>query len=325
MNRRDTVLALLALCAAGRPLALQGQSSRRYRVGLLSTNTEAGGAPYVEAMLAGMRDHGYVIGQGLDFDIRYAEGDRGRYAALADELIALKPDVLVGVEEAVLVMKQKTGAIPIVVTSSWNPVASGLVNSLARPGTNVTGLSNSFVEILGKQLELMLEILPKMRRIAYFALAPLGPRVEMLVRYEAAKGLSAVRYGISDIESVRQAFAEMEKQRPDVLVVVASGVTAARLPQILDGARKMRLPAICSFSSPVFAEKGGLVSYGVDYVADFRYAMKFVDRILRGAKPGDLPVEQTNRFELVVNGRVARELGITIPQSVVLRADRVIE
>jgi putative ABC transport system substrate-binding protein len=272
-----------------------------------------------------MRDHGYVRGQNLDLVIRFADGDRGRYAGLADELIALKPDVLMSTEQGALVMKQKTATIPIVFPASLDPVAIGLVSSLARPGANVTGLSNTFVEIVGKQLELMLEILPKLRRIAYVVEAPLRPRQELLVQFEAAKKLSAERFGIGDSETVRQAFAEMEKQRPDVLVVVPGAVVSARLDQILDSARKLRLPAISAYPAPVFAEKGGLVSYGSNFIADFRYVAKFVDRILKGAKPADLPVEQSNRFEVVVNGRVARELGITIPQSVMIRVDRVIE
>lgn len=260
-------------------------------------------------------------------------GDYSGLPALADELIALKPDVLVGIEVPAIVMRSKTTTIPIVLVASTDPVAAGLVKSLARPGTNVTGLAYRQDQLVGKHIELLTEIVPKMSRVALvnYAASANDPAAEVAARYEqfaktaaAAKGLILIVASVRDPDSVRQAFANLEKERPEGIVVVATGTTFLLRHEILGHARRLRLPTISSMSAP-WADAGGLVSYGPNFLESFRYAATFVDRILKGAKPAELPIEHPAKFEFVVNLKTAREIGIKIPQTNLVRADRVIE
>jgi len=330
MKRRTVLqLAALTLVLPGRAFA---QATRRFRVGCLWFTSESSAKPFVEAFLAGLLDLGYVPGRNVVLDMRYAGGDSGRLPALADELIALKPDVLVGLETAAVVMKSKTATIPIVLVASADPLAARLVHSLARPGTNVTGMAYRIDDLLAKHIELLIEIVPKMSRIALFnyallasdPAASLAARMEQIARKAAAaKGLTLIVASARDAEGVRQAFAGLEKERPEGIVVAGTAPMFLLRHEIIEHAQRLRLPAISSL--PEWVQAGGLIGYGPNNLWHFRYSATYVHRILTGAKPAELPVEQAAKFEFAVNLKTAREIGLTIPQSILLRADRVIE
>lgn len=336
MNRRDTLLALLAFGAAPLGVCAQ-QPGKRFRVGVLQISSEASAKPTNQAFLAGLRDRGYVPGQNLVVDFRYADNNRNLLPGLADELIALKPDVLVGTEITGIVMKAKTASVPIVLLVSSDPVRSGLVRSLGRPGTNVTGMSGQLDLLAAKQIELLIEFLPKMSRLALLGESPIGvrdagisnlygnddPFALALAPILKAKGLTLVVVRARDSESLRKAFAVLKQQRAEGLVVPQNAVIANLHTEIIGEVTRLRMPTIAGYAW--FAMSGGLLSYGVSFTETYRYAAKFVDLILKGAKPADLPVEQVSKYELLVNQKTARELGLKIPQSILLRADRVIE
>jgi len=330
VNRR-TVLQLAAAMLAT-PGGALAQAAKRFRVGCLWVTNETSVKPLLDAFLAGLRDLGYVAGRNLVLDMRYAAGDYNALPALADELIALKPDVLVGIEAPAVAMRKKTKTIPIVLLGSPDPVAAGLVRSLARPGTNVTGIANRVDQLIAKHIELLTEIVPKMSRVALFNYAPLpNDPVELAVRYEqfaktasAAKGLALIVVSARDAEGVRQAFVALERERPEGVVIASTGQTFQLRHEIIGHARRLRLPSISALPA-AWAEAGGLASYGVDFRESFRYAATYVARILKGATPAELPVEQSSKFEFVINLKTAREIGVTIPPSILLRADRVIE
>jgi putative ABC transport system substrate-binding protein len=264
--------------------------------------------------------------------MRWAYGDSGRFAALADELIALKPDVLVGVEQPAVVMKSKTATIPIVLLASTDPVAAGLVRSLARPGTNVSGFAYQLSALITKHIEFLTEIVHKMKRVALFnyetlANDPAASATKLYVQVaketSEAKKLALVVVSARDREGVGRAFTVIEKERTQGVVVAATAPLFHFAGEIIGQARRLRLPAICGL--PGWAESGGLIGYGPNFLANYRYAATYVDRILKGAKPADMPVEQPPKFDFVVNLKVAHEIGVKIPQPILLRADRVIE
>lgn len=331
-QRRKFLLASGALLVV--PLAKAQQSTRQIRIGVLQIGNAATSKPVEEGILAGLRDRGYVVGQNLVADFRYSDGDRTRLQALADELIALKPDVLVGTEITSSVLKAKTSTIPIVLLISADPVAAGLVKSLARPGTNVTGMAAQLHTVVAKQVELLTELVPKMSRIALMT-GPFNPPEdspqfgrpdpwEVAAQTSArAKGLTLVVVRVHDSESLQIAFATLKKERPDGILIATHAVILRLWREVIDGARLLRIPAVSGLGFHV--EAGGLLSYGLNLVEIYRYAAKFVDLIAKGAKPADLPVEQVSQFQLFVNQKTARELGLKIPPSILLRADRVIE
>ena len=323
-----TGLLALTLTASGR-----AQAPKQFRVGLLYFGDEGSARSGKSALLEGLRDLGYISGRNLSVEVRLARGDTARLPALADELIALKPDVLVAIEPEASLLRSKTTAIPIVLTASTDPVAAGLVQSLARPGTNVTGLAYRNDELLAKHIELLSELLPKLSRLALLNKVPLADSADarLTARFEkvaraaaSARGLSLVVAQARDPEGVRQAFSHFEKEGAEALVVVPTGVTFQLRHDIVGHARRLRLPSISSLPA-AWLEAGGLLNYGPNFVESYRYAATFVDRILRGQSPSTIPVEQPAKFELVVNLKSARELGIRVPQALLLRADRVIE
>jgi putative ABC transport system substrate-binding protein len=329
-RRRQFLMAAGALLAA--PFA-PAQSGRRFHVGLLWASNEVVVRPNRDAFLAGLRERGYLIERNLTLDERYAEGDYGKLPALAEELIALKPDVLAGIEASAIAFRNKTRTIPIVLIASSDPVAAGLVKSLARPGTNVTGLSFRLRELIEKHFELLVEISPKMARVAFFTYSsrPGDPGdasaafLEQGARKAAsAKGLTLVVVAANDVAGARKAFERLQSERVQGLVVATSGSTQHIRDEIIAGARRLRLPSISGLPA-AFAERGGLATYGPDFLRNYRYAAKYVDLILKGARPAEIPVEQMATFELVINLKTAKELDLTIPQSILLRADRVIE
>jgi putative ABC transport system substrate-binding protein len=329
MNRRDAVLALAALGAAV-PFASHAQQQKKlWRVGFFLSGSRLTGKANEDAFMAGMKEHGYEIGRNVLVEVRYAEGQPARYAAIADELIELKPDVLVISSTGnALVTKSKTSTIPIVLGSVGDPVGDGLAQSLARPGGNVTGTSLQIFELGAKQIELLAELLPRMRRVA--VLTDLSQAKATRERYEqiantaaAAKGLSLEVHHIEGPEAVRQAFRNLEKRRADALLINPSPPFNVQRPEICRIAAGIRLP-IVGFSDE-WAEDGALMSFGPSFVDAYRRAAYFVDRIFKGAKPGDLPMEQPTKFPMAINARTAKALGIRIPDVILLRADRVIE
>lgn len=337
MNRRALLIAgaasALAIVNARAQQGRRAREQRAFRIACLWMQSEAAASPYHEALLAGMREHGYVPGRDLIVDARYAGGDPGRLPALADELIALNPDVIVGVEAPARTIRARTTSIPIVLPSSVDPVATGLVQSLANPGVNVTGLAFRLDQLVAKSIDLLTEIRPRVSRIALLTSSAdssdpselIEARIEQQARKAAAmKGLQLLVSRARDAESATRAFARFESERAEGLVVVPSPYTLELRHQISGHARRLRLPSVSALPA-AWAEAGGLVSYGPDFLENYRYAATFVDRLLKGASAAQMPIEQPATFRLVVNLRTAREIGITIAPTVLLRADRVIQ
>ena len=330
MDKRDMTIALVAFGAACMPFAaLAQQKNKLWRVGVFSSGSELDARMNDGAFLAGMKDLGYELGRNLIVDTRYAEGDATRYPALADELIALRPDVLlVSSTGNIIVMKNKTTTIPIVMGSPGDPVADGIVQSLARPGGNITGNSLQLTELSAKQIEMMGDVLPRMRRVALLIdssqVRSANERVEQLAGAAASlRRVSLDVHRIDGPEAVRAAFRKLKTQRADALLLVPTPRFNVLRAEIIQLAADIRLPVI-GFSD-AWAEDGALMSFGPSWETAYRRAASFVDRIFKGAKPADLPVEQPTRFSMVINAKTARALGITFPGITLLRADRVIE
>jgi putative ABC transport system substrate-binding protein len=331
MRRR--VLLQYATAILASPQWVFAQPRRRFRVGVLWATDEAGVAETGNAFLVALRELGYVQGKNLVVDVRHARGENNRYPGLAEELIALKPDVLVGIESVAAVMKSKTSTIPIVILAGPDPVAAGLVHSASRPGTNVTGNAFRQDELIAKQIELLTEITPGMSHVAFLNFATTGEELfaGIAVRYEAFARKAAAKKGVKltlvaarDAAGLQKALAAIEQARPQGLVVASAGVTYQFREEIIDAARRMRLPTISAFP-PGWLQAGALLDYGPSFIKLYRNAARMVDGIFRGAKPAEMPIEYPAVFELGVNLKTAREIGITIPPSIMLRADRVIE
>jgi len=309
------------------------QAERVYRIGYIVGVTpiaNLAGAhpkhPVTRGFLEGMRALGYAEGKNFVLERRSAEGRPERYAAILAELHALKPDVIVvpGLPELVKLAMDTSKTTPIVSYSLVEPVKRGQVASLARPGGNLTGLTIvSGTENEAKRIELLKETIPNVSRFAYLAPSYQSPEIrEAVVNAARAQGISVV-FVTHDPTNLERARVEIGRQRPDALVASLSSTTYGQREQLVQFMLEARLPGVCPYTE--MAEAGGLLSYAVD-VADLgRRAAWYVDRIFKGAKPGDLPIEQPTKFELVVNLKTARALGLTIPQSILLRADRVIE
>ena len=277
--------------------------------------------------MRGLRERGYVEGRDFVLERRSAEGRVELLPALADELVKLDVDVIVAPPVSSALAAQKaTRRIPIVFALVSDPVGSGLVSSLSRPGGNITGLSTRSDDLIAKMVEMLSEAVPGAVRMAVL-LNPAEPLTETLwKRSEVTARASKVRlerFEVRTNEDLERAFVRMAKQRPDALIVLSDPIFLSHRERIVREVADMRLPAIYSFGN--FTEAGGLISYGVDLNETFARAAGYVDRILKGAKPSDLPVEQPARFELVVNLKAAARIGLTIPRAFELRADRVIE
>jgi putative ABC transport system substrate-binding protein len=276
----------------------------------------------------GLRELGWVDGKNIVIEYRWAEGRADRLPDLAAELVRLKVDVIFAANTSVaLAAKNATGTIPIVMATGGDPVGLGLVASLARPGGNVTGLSFSVgMETVGKGLELLKETVPKVRRVAVLS-NPANPSHALAIK-NVSDAARAVRMQLQLLEArgpneFDNAFAAMARERAEALLVVLDPFFGIHRAQLRDLAAKNRLPAM--YGSREYPEAGGLMSYGADFRHNFRRSATYVDKILKGAKPADLPIEQPTRFELVINMKTAKALGLTIPQSLLLRADQVIE
>ena len=326
MNRRDTVLALAALGAT--PLLASAQQAPRVaRIGYLSAISASapGGQGVVDAFRAGLREHGYMGGKNLQIEYRYADGDNARLPALAAELVGLKVDVIVTFATGVIAARSATATIPIVMATSANPVALGFAASLARPGGNVTGSTFFYFELMAKRLELLKEVKPSMTRAA--VLLPAATPANTLVL--AAMGVAAktLKLELHPIEvrgpaEFDGAFAAWAKKKIQGLVVSDNSLFTTNPKAIAALAEKQRLPSIGPL---VLAESGGLMAYGVTWVEQWRRAAYFVDKILKGENPGDLPIEQARKFDFVVNLKAVKALGVSMPKAMLLRVDRAIE
>jgi putative tryptophan/tyrosine transport system substrate-binding protein len=324
---RAALLILVTLGVLVAPLGAEAQQAARVpHVGVLRAGSPPD--PSVEAFRAALRDLGYVEGQTIVLTQRWAEGRHERLPALAAELVRLRVDMILATQTPVaLAAKHATGVIPIVMTSA-DPVGSGLVDSLARPGRNITGLTFLLPELDGKRLQLLREVAPNVSRIAIL-LAPTGNPAALLrsreSRLAAEKlGLSFQAVEVASPFDYASAFAAIKQERADALLVTAFLTTNQKDSKaIVELAAKHRLPTLYDRREPVDA--GGLMAYGPSVTAAYRGLATFVDKILKGAKPADLPVEQPTEFELVINLKTAKALGLTIPPSLLLRADHVIE
>ena len=324
MNRRDTVLALAALGAS--PLLASAQQAPRVaRIGYLSAISAKVGQGVVDAFRAGLRDLGYVEGKNLQIEARYADGDIARLPALAAELVGLQVDVIVTFAAGVIAARGATTTIPIVMATSADPVALGFAASLARPGGNVTGSTFFYFELMAKRLELLKEVKPSMTRVGVLLPGVTTTNTHVLAAMGiAAKALKLELHPI-EVQGPAEfdgAFSAWAKKKVQVLVVSDNSLFTTNATAIAALAAKHRLPSIGPLE---LAENGGLMAYGVTWVEQWRRAAYFVDRILKGEKPGDLPIEQARKFDFVVNLKAAKALGLKFPQAMALRADRVIE
>ena len=315
--------------AAAWPLAADAQQTVKIaRIGYLASNL--GNQGPVEAFRQGLRDLGYVEGRNLVIEYRDAQGKLEPLPALATELVALKVDVIVASSTAAaLAAKQVTSVVPIVFATVPDPVATGLVISLARPGGNITGLSNLNADLVGKGLEYLTQAVPTARRVAVlWQPGAFGERTEkeMLKAAEVAAGVLGIQLQFVEARApadIDKAFSEITGTRADALTIFVSGMLLGERSRLVDFAVRNRLPALYTFRELVDA--GGLMSYGTSLADLFRRAASYVDKILKGTKPADLPVEQPIKLELVINLKTAQALGLTVPQTLLARADQVIE
>jgi putative ABC transport system substrate-binding protein len=321
-------LLVLASALLAAPLAAEAQQPRKVaRVGFMSSASAEPFRDRDEAFRLGLRELGWIEGQDLTIDYRWAEGKHDRLPGLAEELVRLKVDVIVTHGAlATRAARHATAAIPIVFASAGDAVAMGLVASLPRPGGNVTGLTVIAPELAGKRLELIKEVIPGLTRLAVLwnsanpVVLPEFRETEVAARL---LGLQVQSLEVTDPGGIAGAFSAMTRERAEALFVLSDAMITGQYAQISGLAAKSRLPAISVFRQ--FAEAGGLIGHGPDVVHQYRRAATYVDKLLKGAKPADLPVEQPTKFELVINMKTAKALGLTIPPSVLLRADRVIE
>jgi putative ABC transport system substrate-binding protein len=330
MDRR-AFLHTLAIALLAAPLAAEGQQAAKgARIGYLVTTSLAASPHLHEAFRQGLRDLGYVEGRNLVIEYRFAEEKRERFPALAAELVALKVDVIVAPNTpAALAAKQATRTLPIVFATAGDPVTSGLVTSLARPGGNVTGVSILGPELVGKCLEQLKQAVPGVSRVAVlWQPGALDERTEKDRLKEAEVAARALGVRLHFVEArgpadLDRAFWDMTRARAGALTVLGGAMLFTERRRLVDLAATNRLPAV--YTSREFVDAGGLMAYGPNLADNYRRAATYVDRILKGTKPGDLSVEQPTKFELVINMKTAKALGLTIPPSLLLRADQVIE
>jgi ABC-type uncharacterized transport system substrate-binding protein len=329
MNRRETLHALIALCAAvGSRASLAQQHGKVWRVGfLIARRLAPGDTNYYRAFPQGMRELGYDEGRNLVIEWRYADGKFERLPDLAAELVQLKVDVIVTAGTAATSAAQKaTTTIPIVMGTTNDAVISGFVQSLAQPGGNITGISNLTVDLSAKDLEILLSVVPKLSRVAVLvnpgnsAHAPIVKTVQTAALKTDVKILPFEARTPQEIEN---GFSIVTQHNAEAIVVALDAFLVQQGRQIAELATKYRMPSVYPVREHV--EVGGLISYGPNLSDNYRRAATYVDKILKGAKPADLPIEQPTKFELVINIKTAKALGVTIPQSLLLRADEVIQ
>ena len=310
------------------PLAAEAQGTGKVRqIGYLDHGSAADQRLYLDAFRQGLRELGWVEGQNIVLEVRFAGGNADKLAALAADLVRLKVDVIATTTTpAALAAKQATTTIPIVIGLAADPVGSGIVASLAHPGGNVTGWTHLGIELRAKHLELLKEVVPRVRRVGVFW-NPANPvHAPGLRTIEAAARQLKVELepmGVQDSKEIKNAFSTLVAKRVEAIVVFPDGMFRSQTPLFVALAARERLPAMYGFRD--YVEAGGLMAYGVNIPEMYRRGAVIVDKILKGAKPADLPVEQPTKFELVINLKTAKALGLTIPPALLARADQVIE
>ncbi|HEU4341133.1 MAG TPA: ABC transporter substrate-binding protein [Candidatus Binatia bacterium] len=313
---------LYALCSSGEAQ----EATRVPRIGFLIASSPSTVALRMDAFRQGLRELGYVEGKNIVIERRHADGKSDRLPALAAELVRLKVDVIVtSGPTATRPAKEATAKIPIVMTFDDDPIGSGFVSSLARPGGNITGLSTLSPETSGKQLEFLKEIVPKLGRVAVIGTSNRQGTAQSLKEMELAAGAFGVKLQYLDTQNpkdIESAFRAVSKERADAVLVLQSPVLYAQRARLAELALKSRLPA--TYPRREFVEDGGLMSYGVSILDLDRRAATYVDKILKGGKPADLPVEQPRKFELIINLKAAKQIGLTIPPTMLARADKLI-
>jgi putative ABC transport system substrate-binding protein len=328
--RRSKWLGLLAIAFMPMACAVvaQAQQPTKFpRIGFQTDAPTSAVTARIEAFRQGLRELGYIEGKNIIIEWRSAEGKLERRSEIAAEFVRLKVDVIVSAGPTVTrAVKEATSTIPIVMAQDPDPIGNGFVASLARPGGNITGLATLSTEISGKQLELLKEIVPKLSRVAVIGNSTNPGDSQALREVVLAAGSFEIylRYlDVLDPKDLETTFRSAAKGRADALVLLGNPILNAHRKPIVDLAAKHRLPAI--YSRPEYIESGGLMYYGTSYNDSFRRAATYVDKILKGAKPGELPVEQATKFELIVNLKAAKQIGLTIPHGALARADRVIK
>jgi putative ABC transport system substrate-binding protein len=327
MQRREFI-TLLGGAAAAWPLAARAQSPAQvYRIGLLSTGAAlADTSPQGAPLIRGLAQHGYALGRNLAFERRGSSAQTDRLPILFDELVASRVDVIITFGyPAALVAKQK-GTFPTVASGAGDPVSTGLVDSLARPGGNITGISDVSAELTPKRMELLKQMAPTLKRVAMlWNAADLG----MTMRYRASEiganalGISVQPLGVREPDDFEQAFSAMDREKPDAILMVTDSLTVLNRKRVFEYAAAHRLPAIYEFDFLV--RDGALMSYGPDFDENFARVAALVDRILKGTKPADLPFEQPTRFKFAINVKTAKALGLEVPTALLATADEVIE
>jgi len=326
MKKKIIVLTLCAtLLALSLPASAQ-QPKKVPRIGFLIGSSPSANTARIDAFRQGLRELGYLEEKNIVIEYRWAEGKFDRLPELAAELVHLKVDVIISAGPPnTRAAKEATKTIPIVMTQEIDPVGSGVVASLARPGGNITGLSTFAPEISGKRLELLKEAVPKLSRVGVLGTSTIPGNAQQLREVELAAEMFAVRLqylDVLDVKDIEPAFQGASKKRADAILLLQSFVLNSRRKQIVDLAIKSRLPVI--YQAPEWLEDGGLMSYGVSFPDLWRRAATYVDKILKGAQPADLPVEQPKKFEFIINLQAAKKIGLTIPPNVLARADKVI-
>ena len=329
MNTRRRIVLALGAGALAAPLAsfAQQKPAKVARIGFLGTASASAYASRVEVLRAGLRDLGYVEGRNIAIEYRWAEGKYERLPGLAAELVQLKVDVIVAAATpAVQAARQATTTIPIVMVATVDPVGAGLVASLSRPGGNITGLSNISVDLSSKWVELLRVALPKLSRVAVLVNPGHPNHPAFLKNIQATAKTTGVNVSplqASTASQIEAALGAMTRERAGALIVLPDSLFLTQARRIAELAAKNRLPTM--FGTGDSVEAGGLMSYGQNLAEHFRRAATYVDKILKGTKPGDLPVEQPTILELVINLKTAKAIGLTIPQDLLFRADKVIE
>jgi putative tryptophan/tyrosine transport system substrate-binding protein len=326
--RASRLVAIFTIALLAAPLTAGAQQAPKApRIGVLHPGAPAAASQFVAAFKQGLREHGYVEGQNIVVERRFAEARAERLSDIAAELVRLKVDVIVTASDVgIAAVKQQTETIPIVMANSTDPVGTGFVASLARPGGNVTGLSNISPELSAKRLELLKEAVPGLSRVAIMWSPDVrGAVLDYKETENAARSLRLQLQSaeVSRADDFSRAFSALTIRRAEALIVAGSPLTYINRGQIASLAQKNRLPSMSTQRE--FADAGGLITYGPNLAEQWRRAATYVDKILKGAKPGDLPVEQPTKFELVINLKTAKALGLTIPPSLLRRADQVIE
>jgi putative ABC transport system substrate-binding protein len=325
MNRR-VVVWLLATVLLTTALPAEAQPAKTPRIGYLTGSSISAITDRTEAFRQGLHELSYIDGKNIVIEWKSAEGKIDRLPALAAELVRLRVDIVVTTGASpTRAAKESTNTIPIVMAQDIDPVGSGFVASLARPGGNITGLSSLSVDISGKRLELLKETVPRLSRLAVLGTSTVPGTAQALREMERAAGLFGAKLQFLDIlapKEIETAFRAAGKERADAVLLLQSFVLNSQRKQIAGLAIKNRLPAI--YYAPEWVEDAGLMSYGVSFTDLNRRAATYVDKILKGTKPADLPVEQPTKFEFVINLKTAKQIGLTIPPNVLARADRVI-